>query len=215
MQNDTGPRSCVECGGAIEPRRRARFCSQKCRYRMRDRRRWPGGGSVHEQACVTCGDRFTYVQITKPRLHCPTCKPPDGQPMPKRRGTCKRCGNLTLTRKHHYCEVCRAWRVANIAKVRRERDSNRPNSTARGYGAAHQKLRAQWALRVDRGEVSCARCGRWIAPGTPWDLGHDDLDRSKYSGPEHARCNRATTGRSRDRPRRWRTTPAPARSDRW
>jgi predicted Fe-S protein YdhL (DUF1289 family) len=65
-------------------------------------------------------------------------------------------------------------------------------TAARGYGNAHQRLRRRWAIRVDRGEVHCARCGRLIEPGTDWDLGHDDEDRSIYAGPEHRACNRAT-----------------------
>lgn len=72
-------------------------------------------------------------------------------------------------------------------------------TTARGYGAAHQALRKRWAQIVANGEANCARCGRWIAPGAHWDLGHHDRDRSVYVGPEHRRCNRATAGR---RPRR-------------
>lgn len=76
------------------------------------------------------------------------------------------------------------------------------NTTERGYGAEHQRLRRQWKPRVERGEVNCARCGRWIAPGTPWDLGHSDLDRSIYTGPEHQRCNRATTTHRAQRKRR-------------
>lgn len=69
------------------------------------------------------------------------------------------------------------------------------STTERGYGSSHQQERKHWAPKVDRGEVYCARCGRWIQPGTPWDLGHDDFDRTIYTGPEHSRCNRATAGR--------------------
>jgi hypothetical protein len=70
-------------------------------------------------------------------------------------------------------------------------------TTERGYGGQHVALRKRWAKIVAAGEASCARCGRWIAPGTHWDLGHADRDRSVYVGPEHRRCNRATAGRRR------------------
>ena len=63
---------------------------------------------------------------------------------------------------------------------------------ARGYGSRHKRLRKSWAPKVRAGKVNCARCGLLIGPGQPWDLGHDDDDRSLYSGPEHRRCNRAT-----------------------
>jgi hypothetical protein len=80
------------------------------------------------------------------------------------------------------------------------------STTERGYGTRHQRLRRDWARRVAAGEVWCARCGNFIEPGTPWDLGHDDRDRTIYTGPEHAACNRATAGRRRVRrrkSRRW------------
>jgi|SoimicmetaTmtHAB_FD_contig_61_212222_length_1580_multi_2_in_0_out_0_2 hypothetical protein len=66
-----------------------------------------------------------------------------------------------------------------------------PKTDARGYGHRHQQLRKRWALRVARGDVRCSRCDELIDPHEPWDLGHDDLDRRKYNGPEHRRCNRA------------------------
>ena len=32
-------------------------------------------------------------------------------------------------------------------------------------------------------------------PGTPWDMGHRDDDPTRYAGPEHRRCSRATAAR--------------------
>lgn len=56
------------------------------------------------------------------------------------------------------------------------------------------RLRRQWKPKVEAGIVNCARCGELIEPGTPWDLGHVDGDKTRYQGPEHLKCNRGTAG---------------------
>jgi len=80
--------------------------------------------------------------------------------------------------------------------------TTRASTSARGYGTAHQKLRAQVAILVASGEAVCWRCRRPIWPGSDWDLGHSDWDRSQYMGPEHQRCNRAAAARKGNRSRK-------------
>lgn len=82
----------------------------------------------------------------------------------------------------------------------------RPSAAARGYGRRHRELRKQWEPNVNAGRVECsaphcmaeARPGgtRRIAPGAAWDLGHDETDRTRYKGPQHAECNRGQSRRS-------------------
>lgn len=69
-------------------------------------------------------------------------------------------------------------------------------TTARGYGADHQRLRAWWKPRVETGRVGCARCGQLIVVdlrqfGDGWQLDHDPTDptRRTYLGPSHTLCN--------------------------
>lgn len=69
-------------------------------------------------------------------------------------------------------------------------------TTERGYGAKHQKLRKQYQKVVDAGAAECWRCGKAVPPGSEWQLGHDDNDRSKYMGVECTYCNESTGGRN-------------------
>lgn len=73
---------------------------------------------------------------------------------------------------------------------RKQRDKARGTKQERGYGVAHQRKRKAWVPKVAAGTVNCWRCGLRISPLEPWDLGHDDLDRTIWRGPEHVRCNR-------------------------
>jgi hypothetical protein len=72
--------------------------------------------------------------------------------------------------------------------------THRLSASARGYGRGHKEERKRWEPKVDAGLVDCWRCGQPIEPGRPWDLGHDDEDRTIWRGPEHLTCNRKTGG---------------------
>ncbi|MCT7372947.1 hypothetical protein [Mycolicibacterium llatzerense] len=61
------------------------------------------------------------------------------------------------------------------------------------YDAAHKARRRREQKNIDAGHAYCWRCTKHIPPGTDWDLGHDDNDPTKYMGPEHVGCNRATS----------------------
>jgi hypothetical protein len=69
----------------------------------------------------------------------------------------------------------------------------------RGYGYRHQRERARWAVRVNRGTEICARCFLAILPGEAWHLDHDSYDRTRYLGPSHEKCNCGEPGKRRRR----------------
>jgi hypothetical protein len=66
----------------------------------------------------------------------------------------------------------------------------------RGYGKRHEAERRRWEPVVAAGRATCWRCKQWLDPTQPWDLGHDDHDRSRYRGPEHTHCNRSAGGKA-------------------
>lgn len=71
--------------------------------------------------------------------------------------------------------------------------TNAGSTHARGYGKDHEAQRKAWAPKVARGEarchaITCLEPTRAITPGSEWHMGHTP-DRTRWTGPEHARCN--------------------------
>lgn len=76
------------------------------------------------------------------------------------------------------------------------RARTRPRTTAeKGYGARHQRMRKRYEATIAQGQGVCWRCQLPIKAEEPWDLGHDDHDRTQYRGPEHVACNRGAPHR--------------------
>ena len=92
----------------------------------------------------------------------------------------------------------------------------------RGYGWPHEQDRRRWARRVASGMVLCRSVNPiLIVNGVPepWDLGHNDTNRSLPAMAEHQRCNEprrtgssggadAAHGRCRCLGRAQKTTPS-------
>ena len=175
---------CSVCGSAPKVKGKSRCRECLLAYdRERSRRYY-----AEHRAAILERDREQYAAGLRDYLKKPA-KPPK---------PCKRCGErLTPTSRHSYCEPCGRLVRASSWGPRKPRE--KCSERDRGYGWPHQKLRRQWAVSVERGEVACARCGRLIGAGEPWDLGHHDRDRSVYTGPEHRWCNRRTKAHQKAR----------------
>ena len=71
--------TCDWCDGLFrQTTGKQRFCSAKCRYRARDRKRHRPKGTELTATCRRCGSEFVYVATTKPRLYCFVCSPATG-----------------------------------------------------------------------------------------------------------------------------------------
>lgn len=97
-------------------------------------------------------------------------------------GTCDSCGaRIVKPGAGRPAKTCDSCRVGNF------------------YGGEHQRLREWWSEQVDEGGVQCHAVvclmpSREIMPGAEWDLGHTP-DGARWTGPEHARCNRSEGAR--------------------
>ncbi|GAB3988837.1 hypothetical protein GCM10028771_02430 [Nocardioides marmoraquaticus] len=104
-----------------------------------------------------------------PQVRCPDCKLLHDGP-----GRCPRCR-----------------RIRDAARGRRQR---------RGYDAHHDQVGRHYQQQLEGGRsYRCWRCGRPITGarrGVDWQLGHCDDDKTVHHGPEHPRCNQATSGRA-------------------
>jgi hypothetical protein len=215
-------RTCAVCGVDLDYRQtpRSGFCSSKHYYKWRDARRHaPDLEGQRERA------RAYYRANREKVLEKAAAK--RGTTRAPKRTTCEECGDPLTGQQRVSCgkASCRdrrfkrtnpeAYAERERQKVKRRRERRRlrggrrrranrrkRSTNARGYGVVHQALRRRWAPKVVAGVVDCDRCGRRIEPGEPWDLGHDDHNRSRWTGPEHRRCNRATS-KPRPRTREW------------
>ena len=103
--------------------------------------------------------------------------------MPRAKRICGKPGCPTIT----HDRLC--------PKHLREADKARGSREQRGYDHAHRSLRKAFIPEHQAGTLICWRCRQLILPTEPFDLGHDDNDRTIYRGAEHQRCNRATKRR--------------------
>jgi hypothetical protein len=154
----------------------------------------PTGRATICRPCDRTRSQNYYRRLVGDRPIRPWNRRPAKQSGPKMCAHCKT--ELTPSRRHKYCATC-GPAIARARSGGGFRRRPRGKTSERGYGIGHQRLRASIDRDVQLGGVVCVRCGELIEPGEAWDLGHDDHDRSRHSGPEHARCNRATAGRPR------------------
>lgn len=76
----------------------------------------------------------------------------------------------------------------SVPLARRQAMAAAGNTTARGYGATHQRIRRE-SISAAYG-MECTRCGQVMDEGQLLDLDHTD-DRSGYAGYAHRSCNRS------------------------
>ncbi len=143
----------------------------------------------HGHVCQRVPVDHRRTTAADPRVAVGTALAGDQFRGPESRGPSQRGGGMLRP-----CLTCGVLTDATrCRRHRRLRDQRRGSSTARGYDAAHERLRAEYQRRMDTGDVYlCARCTRPVDPSA-WDLGHVPGDKSSYLGPMHITCNRNST----------------------
>lgn len=197
---------CKQCRVLFAPQnkrgRPSAFCGKRCQNRYFYAQRVQLGLLT----CATCSRPMQASRTSRPQglARCLPCRRathglrPDESvneakrsgriPCAKKRGDCHRCGSPVPsgTKRWKYCtDEC-------FRKARNARGSGRPGTSRRGYGTAHQKLRAE-LLPLAYG-ARCHFCGDLMQEGDDLHLDHTE-DRSGYRGITHSACNIADGSR--------------------
>lgn len=203
------PERCLDCS-TVRTRQQGRDRYARNAPTMRSRARVYYEGHRAEKAEYHRSDRSTYYQENRDRILAKArLRREAANPNPR---ICRKCSNPTPSRRRVLCDPCRgaSWEKRRLTSAQR---AHQRSSKDRGYGGRHAEVRRSVRPRVDSGLSLCARCDRPIPAGgnglcpavhkgvvcgknhQGWDLGHDDQDRSQYTGPEHVCCNRRTSAR--------------------
>lgn len=104
------------------------------------------------------------------------------------RRMCLGCRELGPWGKSGRCPAC-----ARLVRAALYAQPERVAKKAQLYTKDYRRVRRLWVDAVDKGWVSCARCGAPIVPGSGFDLDH--LPIGGHLHPSHQHCNRAAGGR--------------------
>lgn len=194
---------CVFCCALFIPDNKAgrpsRYCGKACASRDYERQRVGRRIASKTMSCASCGGDMwrTHSSLPEGQARCQACRRAAWGLLPHERvndfkaakraarGPCEWCRAVVPeTPRYRYCsETCAAAaRVAKGHGFSRARKSGRE----RGYGAEHQKLRAE-LLPTAYGKP-CHLCGDVMEEGDDLHLDHTP-DRAGYRGFAHALCN--------------------------
>ncbi len=190
-------RACEYCSAVFQRHGGAKYCQPVCHDRANYKRKQQRA----DLTCASCGIGMVRGANSRPQGEA-TCRPcqrrahglgPDERvndtrrpgKLAAKRGDCHWCKRPVPTRGKRWKYCCDDCFVA----ARRTRGfgvAAKSSAHARGYGTAHQKLRAEllpYAYGTD-----CVLCGDVMEEGEDLHLDHTE-DRSDYRGFAHARCN--------------------------
>lgn len=191
---------CQQCNALFVPQnqrgRPSSFCGDRCQNRYYYLRRVRTSG----RPCAACGKPMSVTRTSAPegRARCLPCRRAARGLEPEQlyRDAVK-AGLLNKNRGPRQCRRCskqfesgRRLKFCSEECARKDRyargSGSKPSTSARGYGSAHQKLRAEM-LPLAYG-TPCHFCAVVMREGDYLHLDHTE-DRVGYRGMVHAACN--------------------------